>query len=108
MHLNLLVAVLLFSSAAPAEVQPPNVQFVGDTNTADLMLAESKEAVHYVILQGRLADGGAGTLTLDPNVPKVNEFGDPVGGGKQSPVVTLDCTLKLVKKDKDRQLFEIR
>ena len=31
-----------------------------------------------------------------------------MAGGKQSPLVTLDCTLKLIKKEKARQLYEIR
>jgi hypothetical protein len=29
---------------------------------------------------------------------KVNEFGDQVAGGKPSPQVTLDCSLKLIKE----------
>lgn len=93
---------------APAVVPPREVQYVGNEFSTDLPLAETKEAVHRVVLKCRLADGGAGTLTLDPNVPRFDEFGDPVAGGKQSPLVTLDCTLKLVKKDADRQLFELR
>jgi hypothetical protein len=108
MRLTLLVAVILFSPAEPAAARPADVQFVGDTFSTDLPLAESKETVHRVGLKCRLADSGSGTLTLDPNVPKFDEFGDPVAGGKQSPLVTLDCTLKLIKKEKERQLYEIR
>jgi hypothetical protein len=108
MHLTLLLAVSLCFPAAAALAQPADVQFVGGTFSTDLPLAESKEPIHRVILQCRVADGGSGTLTLDPNVPRFNEFGDPVAGGKPSPPVTLDCTLKLTKTDKGRQLFEIR
>jgi hypothetical protein len=41
-------------------------------------------------------------------VQHVRDFGDPVAGGKPSPQVTLDCTLKLIKEDKRRRLFEVR
>jgi hypothetical protein len=108
MRRKLLVAFLLFLPAAPVLAQPANVQFVSDTFSTDLPLAESKEGVHRLILQCRLADGGAGTLTLDPNVPKYDEFGDLVAGDKPLPLVTLDCTLKLIKKAKERQLYEVR
>jgi hypothetical protein len=109
MCLQLLVAVILTGPATPAAAQPADVQFVGDTLSADLPMAESKEAVHRVILECRLADGGSGTLTLDPNAPKLDEFGDVVaGGGQPSPLLRLGCTLKLVKKEKGRQLYEVR
>jgi hypothetical protein len=108
MGFKLLAAVLLFAAAVPAFAQPEEVQFVGEFSTTDLPLAESKAPVHRMFLKCRLADGGAGTLTLDPSVPKFNEFGDQVDGGKPSPPVILNCTLKLIKKDKDRQLYEIR
>jgi uncharacterized protein (TIGR03067 family) len=87
---------------------PPEVQFDSDVFPTDLQLPESKEAVRRVIVKVRPADGGTGTLTLDPNAPKLDEFGDAVGGGKPSPVVKLDFTLKLVKKDGDRRLYEVR
>jgi hypothetical protein len=83
-------------------------QFDGDALPTDLHLPESKEAVRRVTVKCRPTDRGAGTLTLDPNAPKLNEFGDAVGGGKPSPVVNLDFTLKLVKKETDRRLFEVR
>src|ERR1700736_6020914 len=108
MRLTLLLAVILSFPAAPAVAQPADIQFVCNSFSTDLPLAESKEPVHRVILKCRLVDGGSGTITLDPNVPKFDEFGDPVAGGKPSPMVTLDCTLKLIKKEKDRQIFEIR
>ncbi len=108
MRLKLLVAVILCCPAAPAAAQPAKVQFVGNTLSADLPLAESRGAVHYIILECRLTDGGTGTLTLDPNVPKFNEFGDPVAGGQGLPLVRLDCTLKLLKKEKGRQLYDVR
>lgn len=108
MRLTLLTAVIFVFPAAPAVMQPADIQFVGETFSTDLPLAESKEPIRRVILKCRLADGGSATLMLDPNVPKFDEFGDPVAGGKPSPLVILECTLKLTKKDKDRQLFEIR
>jgi uncharacterized protein (TIGR03067 family) len=87
---------------------PPEVQLDSDLLPTDLRLAESKEAVRRVIMKVRPGDGGTGTLTLDPNAPKLNEFGDAVGGGKPSPAVKLDFTLKLVKKDENRRLYEVR
>ena len=108
MHLALLVGGILVFAAAPGAAQPPDVQFLTNTVSTDLLLAESKEPIHWLRLQCRLADGGKGTLTLNPTVPKFNEFGDPVAGGKPSPKVTLDCTLKFIKEDKGRRLFEVR
>jgi uncharacterized protein (TIGR03067 family) len=92
---------------ARAVAPPPEVQFESAPFSTDLPLTESKAAVHRVVLKCRLADGSAGTLTLDPSVLKFDEFGNPAAG-VPSPVVTLDCTLKLLKKDKQQQLYEIR
>jgi uncharacterized protein (TIGR03067 family) len=87
---------------------PPEVQFDGDVLPTDLRLPESKEAVRRVTVNVRPGDGGTGTLTLDPNAPRLDEFGDAVGGGKLSPVVKLDFTLKLARKDGDRRLYDVR
>jgi hypothetical protein len=46
-------------------------------------------------------------LTLDPNAPKFDKFGDVVAGGNQAPLLAFDCTLKLVKREKDRTLWEV-
>jgi uncharacterized protein (TIGR03067 family) len=97
---------LTFRRAKP--YRPPEVRFESASFSTDLIVQESKEAIHRVALKCRLADGEAGTLTLDPTAPKFDTFGDPLPDGKPSPAVTLDCTLKLVKAEKDRQLFEIR
>jgi hypothetical protein len=103
----LLVGILLVLTMAPAAAQPPQVQLRSETFSTDLPLAESKQPIHWICLTCRVADGGAGTLTLDPSVPGFNEFGDP-GGGKAAPPVILECTLKLTKTDNGRRLFEIR
>jgi uncharacterized protein (TIGR03067 family) len=87
---------------------PAEVQFDSDLFATDLRLAESREAVRRVLVKVRPGDGGSGALTLDPNAPRLDEFGDAVGGGKPSPVVKLDFTLKLVKKDRARWLYEVR
>ena len=108
MRLALLVGSIIVFATAQAAAQPPAVQLLSNTVSTDLLLAESKEPIHWLRLQCRLADGGSGTLTLDPSVPRFNEFGDPVARGKPSPPITLDCTLKLTKQDKGRRLFEIR
>ena len=108
MRLALLVGGILVFATAPAAAQPPDVQFLSTTVSTDLLLAESKEPIHWLGLQCRLADGGKGTLTLDATVPKFNEFGDPVAGGRPSPPIALACTLKLTKEDKGRRLFAIR
>jgi uncharacterized protein (TIGR03067 family) len=76
--------------------------------STDLLLPESKEAIHRVALKCRLADGESGTLTLDPTAPKFGAFGDPAPVGKPSPPVTVDFTLKLVKSEIGRNLFELR
>jgi hypothetical protein len=108
MRLTLLVGGILVFTVAPAVAQPAEVQFLSNTVSTDLPMAESKEPIHWLRLTCRLADGGSGALTLDPSVPRFNEFGDPVAGGKPSLQITLDCTLKLTKEDKGRRLFEIR
>ena len=74
MRLALLVGGILVFATAPAAAQSPDVQFLSDTVSTDLLLAESKEPIHWLRLQCRLADGGKGTLTLDATVPKFNEF----------------------------------
>jgi hypothetical protein len=107
MRLKLLVAAFLLCPAAPAAAQPAVVQFVSDTLSTDLPLAETMGSVHHVVLDCRLADGGTGTLTPDPSAPKFNEFGDPVAGGKPAPPVRLKFTLKLIKKQQGRQLYAI-
>lgn len=98
-----------FRRAKPgAKPRPPETQFVSPVFSTDLVVPESKKAVHRVTLTCRPADGEAATLTFDPAELKFDAFGDPVADGKPAPVVTLDCTLKLVKAEKDRQLFEVR
>jgi uncharacterized protein (TIGR03067 family) len=87
---------------------PAEVQLDSDLLPTDLRLAESKEAARRITVKVRPSDGCAGALTLDPNAPKLDDFGDAAGGGKPSPVVKLDFTLKLVKKDADRRLYEVR
>ena len=108
MRLALLVGSIIVFATAPAAAQPADDQLLSNTVSTDLLLEECKEPIHSLRLQCRLADGGSGTLTLDPSVPRFNEFGDPVARGKPSPPITLDCTLKLTKQDKGRRLFEIR
>src|SRR5262249_45195417 len=98
----------IFRRGKPEAARPPEVRFESATFPTDLLVPESKGAIRRVVLTCRPADGQAGTLALDPNAPRFDAFGDPVAGGKPSPVVTLDCTLKLVKAGKDRQLFELR
>ena len=53
MRRNLLVAILLMCPAAPAVAQPADLQYVGDTLSLEVPFAESKEAVHRVILNCR-------------------------------------------------------
>jgi hypothetical protein len=59
----------------------PEKRFDSAVFSTDLFLSESKEAIHRVALKCRLADGEAGTLTLDPTAPKFGAFGDaaPIG-----------------------------
>jgi uncharacterized protein (TIGR03067 family) len=74
----------------------------------DLVLPESKYPIHRVTLKGRLADGETATLTLDPTAPKFNPFGDAAGVAKTATPVTVGFTLKLVKSEVGRNLFELR
>jgi hypothetical protein len=106
MRLKLLAAVILAWVVAPAAAQ--DAQFVSETFSTDLPLAEVKEGVHRIILECRLGHGGRGTLTLDPNVPRLDAFGELVAGGNQAPLVRLEFLLKLVKEEKGRRLYEIR
>jgi hypothetical protein len=92
----------------PPPPPPPVIsEFDCPAFSLDLMLAESKQAIHRIHLKCQLVDGGKATLILDPTVPKFNEFGEPIAGKPLDPV-TLDGTMKLVKKDDKRQLFAIR
>jgi uncharacterized protein (TIGR03067 family) len=86
----------------------PETRFDSAVFSAALVLAESKDAAHRVVLKCRLADGEAGTLTLDPTAPKFNAFGDLTGIGKPATAVTVEITLKLVKSEVGRNLFELR
>jgi uncharacterized protein (TIGR03067 family) len=90
-----------------APPRPPESRFDSAVFSTDLVLPESKAAVHRVGLVCRLADGEAGTLTLDPTAPAFDRFGDPAPG-KPAPAVTVDVTLKLVKSEVGRNLFELR
>src|SRR5262245_52255580 len=99
----------LFRRGKPgAKPRPPEVHFVSAVFSTDLVVPESKKAIGRVTLTCRSADGETGTLTFDLSERKFDAFGDPVADGKPSSVVTLDCTLKLVKAEKERQLFELR
>ena len=86
----------------------PETRFDSAVFSTDLLLPESKEAIHRVALKCRLAEGEAGTLTLDPTAPKFGDFGDPAPVGKPASAVTVDFTLKLVKSEVGRNLFELR
>jgi uncharacterized protein (TIGR03067 family) len=87
---------------------PAEVQFDSDLLPTDLRLAESKEPVRRVLVKVRPSDGCVGTLTLDPNAPSLDEFGEAAGRGKPAPVVKLDFVLKFAKKGGDRRLYEVR
>jgi uncharacterized protein (TIGR03067 family) len=98
----------IFRRSTPEAARLPEVRFESAVFATDLIVPESKGGIHRVALTVRHADGAAGKLTFDPTAPKFDAFGDPVAGGKPLPVVTLECTLKLVKADKDRRLYELR
>jgi hypothetical protein len=92
----------------PAPVRPVEVRLESAVRPTDLPLPECPAAVRRVGLTVRPADGESGTLTLDPNAPGLDEFGDPAAGQQQKPAATLAVTLKLVKARKGRQLYELR
>ncbi|HVK08669.1 MAG TPA: TIGR03067 domain-containing protein [Gemmataceae bacterium] len=94
--------------ATPEDLRAPEVKFESAAFATDLVLAESKAPVHRVSLKCRPADGEAGVLTLDPTPLKFNAVGDPLPAGKLAPAVTVDFTLKLVKDERSRQLYELR
>jgi len=86
----------------------PESRFDSAVFSTDLLVPESKEAIHRVALKCRLADSETGTLTLDPTAPKFGAFGDLAPVGKPASAVTIDFTLKLVKSEIGRNLFELR
>jgi hypothetical protein len=89
------------------EAQAAYDRYHGDSISTGLPLPESKEPVHRVSLRCWVTNGGPGVLTVDPNGPRFNDFGDPVASGNPLPLVALDCTLRLLKKEKERQLYEV-
>jgi uncharacterized protein (TIGR03067 family) len=98
----------LFRRAKPgAKPRPPETHFVSAVFPTDLLVTECKKPVRRVTLTCRPADGETATLTLDPTERKFDAFGDPVADGKSAPVVTVEGTLRLVKAEKDRQLYEL-
>lgn len=92
----------------PAVAQHVELMANSEAFSTDLPLAESKQPIHRVAIDGQLGDGGKATLTLDPNYPKFDRFGQPVGDAKRSPVLTFDVTFKFVKEDAGLRLYEIR
>ena len=94
--------------ATAEDLRPPEVKFESAVFSTDLVLAESKAPVHRVAIKCRPADGEAGVLTLDPTPPKFNGTGEAVPAGKLTPAVTVAFTLKLVKDERTRQLYELR
>jgi hypothetical protein len=105
---NVYVAWKRAAKGVQAKLLPPAVRFASDAFSTDLTLPESQAAVHRVTLEIPPADGGGGTLTLDPTAPAFDAFGDPAAGGKPSPAVTLDCALTLVKAEKGRRRYGLR
>jgi uncharacterized protein (TIGR03067 family) len=94
--------------ATAEDLRPPEVKFASAGFSTDLVLAETKAPVHRVSIKCRLADGEAGVLTLDPTPLKFDAVGDPLPAGKLTPAVAVEFTLKLVKDEKSRQLYELR
>src|SRR5262249_54052306 len=47
-------------------VRPPEIRFESAVFATDLVVPDSKKAIHRVSLRCRIADGESGTLTLDP------------------------------------------
>jgi hypothetical protein len=105
---NFYVAWKRVAKGGGGRLLPPALRFASDAFSTDLTMPESKAAVHRVTVEVPPADGGDGTLTLDPTVPTFDAFGDPAAGGGPSPAVTLDCTLTLVKAEKGRRRYGLR
>jgi uncharacterized protein (TIGR03067 family) len=97
-----------FRRASPEAGRPPETRFESAAFSTNLVVPESKAAIHRVVLTCRPGDGEVGTLTLDSTIPEFDAFGDPVAAGKPLPVVSLDCTLHLVKVEKNRHLYDLR
>jgi len=92
----------------PPPPPPVEVDLHSEVFATDMNLAESKTPIHRVLLTCQIANGGSGKLTLDPNGPKFDEFGQPIADGQRLPEATLNVTLKLVKKEAGLQRYEIR
>lgn len=97
-----------FRRAKPGEKpRPAEVRYVSAPFSTDLIVPENKKAIHRVALTCRPADGEAATLTLDPTEVKLDAFGDLAVADRPAPVVSLECKLKLVRAEKDRQLYQL-
>jgi hypothetical protein len=104
MRLGLLItAALAFLApgAVPAaEPEKAAIELRSDYLVAGMPLAESNKAVYGIRLTAQVdkQGEGRGTLELDATTPAYDEFG--FWRGVPQPPVTLECTLKLVKKKK--------
>lgn len=99
----------LYRRGKPGErPRPPEIHFTSAVFATDLVVPESKKAIRRVAMTCRPADGEAGTLALEPTEVMFDAFGDRLADRKPAVAVTLDCTLKLVKSERDRQLYAIR
>src|SRR5689334_21180142 len=102
LRLSLLMAALLVvPGLAKAQPEKQNLELRSEFLVVGLPLPESPKPIYSLRITGEVDKNGEGrgTLELDPNVPKYDEFGFMTIEG-MLPVVKLDCTFKIAVKRK--------
>jgi hypothetical protein len=101
-ELLLTAALAILAPAATTAAQPEmaTVELHSGVLAPGLPLAESDKGVYEVRLTAKVdkKGEGKGVLVLEPNAPQFDDFGFVTTGGPL-PLVTLECTLKFVKKE---------
>jgi len=97
------MAVVLFAigMVTGAEPEKSAVELRSDVLVMGLPLAECEKGVYQIRLTGNVDKNGkgSGVLELDPNAPTFDELGFRSVGGNL-PAISLECTLKIVKRKK--------
>ncbi len=90
----------------PAAADETAIELRSELLVTGLQLEQFNTPVYGIRLTAQVDENGqgSGTLELNPNVPVYDEFGFQVSAG-ELPIIKLDCTMKLVKRQ-TRQMPE--